>query len=129
MNAKASALINDAAVVWLTTVSADGRPQASPVWFVVESGEFLVYSLADTPRTTNIASNPRVSLNLDSNEGSDVVVVEGLARVVDGPSSADHPAYQAKYRDRIVGMGDTPAEFAAAYPTPIRIIPLRWRVS
>ena len=128
MNAKASALIDDAAVVWLTTVSADGRPQASPVWFVVESGEFLVYSLADTPRTINIASNPRVSLNLDSNEGSDVVVVEGLARVVDGPSSADHSAYQAKYRDRIVGMGYTPDEFAAAYPTPIRIIPLRWRV-
>jgi hypothetical protein len=48
--------------------------------------------------------------------------------VVDGPSSADLPAYQAKYRDRIVGMGYTPAEFAAAYPTPIRIIPLRWRI-
>ncbi|HSM01354.1 MAG TPA: pyridoxamine 5'-phosphate oxidase family protein [Acidimicrobiia bacterium] len=124
---KASALLEDAAVVWLTTVDPSGQPQASPVWFVIDEGEFLVYSLEGTPRTRNLIVNPLVSLNLDSNEGGDVVIAEGVARVVDGPPSTRHPAYQDKYLRRIERMGYTAAEFASAYPVPIRIEPVRWR--
>jgi len=126
--AKAAALLEDAYVVWLTTVRPNGQPQASPVWFVVDDDEFLVYSLAGTARTANIAQNPRVSVNLDSNAGADVVVVEGEARITDGPNSLDHPAYQAKYADGIARIGHTPESFAERYPVPIRIEPLRWRI-
>lgn len=126
--AKAAALIADAYVVWLTTVRRNGQPQASPVWFVVDGGEFLVYSLEGTARTANIAANPRVSLNLDSNAGGDVVSVEGLARVAEGPSSLENPAYQAKYHNGMARIGHTPESFAARYPIPIRISPTRWRV-
>ena len=124
---KAAALLEDAVVAWLTTVDHEGRPQASPVWFVMEGTEFLVYSLANTARIRNIRANPLVSVNLDSNEGADVVIAEGIARIVDGPSSAEHPAYQEKYLRRIERMGHTAGTFAAAYPTPIRIEPTRWR--
>lgn len=124
---KAAALLEDAVVVWLTTVDPNGRPQSSPVWFVLEDGEFLIYSLADTPRVRNLAANPRVSLNLDSNEGGDVVVAEGVARVVEGPPSTEHAAYQRKYLKRIEQMGYTAKTFAAGYPVPIRIEPTRWR--
>jgi PPOX class probable F420-dependent enzyme len=125
---KAAALLEDAVVIWLTTVDAGRRPKASPVWFVVDDGEFLIYSLADTPRVRNIRTNPQVSLNLDSRDGGDVVVIEGVARIVDGVSSVDHAAYQDKYRSRIADMGYTPAQFAAGYPTSIRVTPTRWRV-
>lgn len=125
--AAASALLADAVVAWMTTVRPDGQPQSSPVWFVIDHGEFLIYS-RPTPRVDNIATNPRVSLNLDSNEGSDVVVLEGTARVVDGPSSADHPGYQEKYLELIHQMGTTAEDFAAAYSIPIRVTPTRWRV-
>ncbi len=126
--AKAQALIDDAYVVWLTTVRRNGQPQSSPVWFVIDDDEFLVYSLDETARTANLAANPLVSLNLDSNAGADVLVVEGTARRVDGPSSLDHADYQAKYRDGIRRIGHTPESFAARYPVPIRITPTRWRV-
>ena len=125
---KASALLADAHVVWLTTVRRNGQPQSSPVWFVIDTDEFLVFSLADTARLANIAANPRVSLNLDSNAGADVVTIEGLARVVDSPSSLDHEAYQRKYRRGIARIGHTPESFAERYPVPIRIRPVRWRV-
>jgi PPOX class probable F420-dependent enzyme len=125
---KAATLLEDAVVIWLTTVDAKGRPKASPVWFVVDEGEFLIYSLADTPRVRNIRANPQVSLNLDSREGGDVVVIEGIARIVEGVSSEDHAAYQAKYRSHIAGLGYTTAQFAAGYPTSIRVEPTRWRV-
>ena len=121
-------MLEDAVVIWLTTVTAGGRPQSSPVWFVFEGGEFEIYSLADTARVRNIAGNPMVSLNLDSDEGSDVVAVEGVARMTDGPSSLDHAAYQEKYHRHIVDLGYTPEQFAAAYPASVRIAPLRWRV-
>lgn len=126
--AKAAALLADATVVWLTTVRADGQPQASPVWFVVDDGDFLVYSIDGTARTRNISRNPLVSLNLDSDAGSDVVTIEATARIVDGPDSLDHPAYQAKYASGIARIGHTPESFAARYRVPIRITPTRWRV-
>ena len=121
------ALLADAVVVWLTTVRPNGQPQASPVWFVIDSDEFLIYSRDDTPRLRNIAANPRVSLNLDSDEGSDVVTIEGEARIVDGPSSIDHADYQKKYASLIKRIGYTPEQFADAYPVVIRVKPNRWR--
>lgn len=125
--AKALALIEDAYVVWLTTVRPDGQPQASPVWFVIDDDEFLIYSLAGTARTANITTNPQVSLNLDSNAGADVVSIEGIARIVDGPRSTEHAAYQAKYRDGIADIGHTPDSFAERYSVPIRVTPRRLR--
>jgi PPOX class probable F420-dependent enzyme len=126
--AKARALLEDATVVWLTTVRPNGQPQSSPVWFIIDDNEFLIYSLDATARTANISANNRVSLNLDSNAGADVVVIEGIARIVDGPSSLDVPAYQDRYRDDIGRIGHTPESFAERYSVPIRVEPIRWRV-
>lgn len=126
--AKGAALVDAAYVVWLTTVRPNGQPQASPVWFVVDDDEFLIYSLDDTARTANLAANPRVSLNLDSNAGSDVVTIEGVARIVEDPGSLEHPAYQAKYADGISRIGHTPESFADRYSVAIRIAPTRWRI-
>ena len=66
----------DATVIWLTTVSADGQPQTSPVWFLWQDDRFLVYSLADSPRVRNLRANPRVSLNLDG-DGRGGAIVTG----------------------------------------------------
>jgi len=117
-------------VIWLTTVRADGQPQTSPVWFLYEDGEFLIYSLAGTARTANLADNPRVSLNLDGNGlGGDIVTIEGIARIDPGaPPSHDVVPYQQKYRDFIARNGWTPESFAADYPTAIRIRPTKVRV-
>lgn len=125
---KGLALIEDAYVVWLTTVRRNGQPQSSPVWFVIDDDEFLIYSLDDTARTANLESNPRVSLNLDSNAGADVVAVEGTARVVDGPPSTEHAEYQDKYRQGIRDIGHTPESFAKRYSVVLRITPKRWRI-
>ena len=125
--AKASALLDDALVVWLTTVRQGGQPQASPVWFVRDADEFLIYSMP-TQRVKNIRANERVALNVDSDAGSDVVTIEGTARIVEGPPNLDHAGYQEKYRDRIEEMGTTPEDFSAAYSVVIRVTPTRWRV-
>jgi PPOX class probable F420-dependent enzyme len=118
-------------VAWLTTVNADGQAQSSPVWFLAGPDHFVVYSLADTPRVRNIRANPRVSLNLNSTrEGTDLVIVEGRAEIVDGAVPADRDReYLAKYEAEIVREGMTAESFARDYPVRIHIHPTRLRTS
>ncbi|MEN8233696.1 MAG: TIGR03667 family PPOX class F420-dependent oxidoreductase [Actinomycetota bacterium] len=113
---------------WLTTVAEDRTPQASPIWFLWDGEEFLVYSL-DSPRVRNLGNHPRVSLNLDGNGlGGDIVIVEGSARVDPSmPSASDNPAYLEKYRSVMDDYGWTPEWFAGRYSVPVRITPTRFR--
>jgi len=116
-------------IVWLTTVTPDGQPQSSPVWFLWQEGEFLVYSLAVTPRVRNIRADPRVSLNLNSDAtATDVVTIEGEARIVpDAPLASVVPEWMAKYGRLIAEYGWSAEGYAADYPTAIRIRPTRFR--
>ena len=116
-------------IIWLTTVRPNGQPQTSPVWFLHDDGEILIYSKAGTARTANIAANPRVSLSLDGNgEGGDIVSIEGKARFDTGAPPADRmAAYREKYAGYISRNGWTPEWFGANYPTAIRIAPSRSR--
>lgn len=113
---------------WLTTVAADGTPQTSPIWFLWDGDEFLLYSL-ESARVRNLTSKTRVSLNLDGNGmGGDIVVVEGTARLDEtAPTAAENSAYLAKYEPVMDENGWTPEWFAGRYSVPIRITPTRYR--
>jgi PPOX class probable F420-dependent enzyme len=125
------ARLDEESIVWMTTVNAAGQPQTSPVWFIVQGASLVVYSLPRTPRTRNIAANPRVSLNLNSTpDGGSVVVIEGLAHIDDdGPPASDDLDYIAKYADAIADLDMDALAFSTAYPVRIRIEPTRLRAS
>ena len=114
---------------WLTSVTPDGQPQASAVWFLWEDGEVLVYSHRRAPRNGNNEDNPRVAFNLHTDAGGgDYVSMEGTARFEsEHPPSSEVPAYQAKYREMIEGYGWTPQWFDGEYPVVLKITPTRWR--
>lgn len=115
-------------IAWLTTVGADGTPQASPIWYLWDGHEFLIYSL-DAARVRNIRRSPRVSINLDSDGlGGDIVVVEGTARIDDeAPSAADNADYLAKYKSVMDNNKWSPEWFAGRYSVPVRIVPTGFR--
>lgn len=123
------ARLHRAAVIWLTTVSADGQPQTSPVWFLWQDGAFIVYSLPNAPRVRNIRGNPRVALNLDGDgEGGAIATFEGTAVLDDaGPASTELTDYQARYLARITAYGWTAQSFARDYPQRIVITPTKLR--
>ncbi len=116
-------------VIWLTTVRADGTPQPSPVWFWWDGTTFLIYSRPDTPKLRNIAVQPRVALNFNSDkQGGDIVVFSGEARIDPNAPPADQvPEYVDKYRNGIRDLGMTPAQFAQAYSVAIRVTPTNVR--
>ncbi len=62
---------------WVTTVRPDGRPHAMPVWGLWHEGAFYFSSSPDSRKAKNLATNPAVTINLES--GDEVVIVEGMA--------------------------------------------------
>jgi PPOX class probable F420-dependent enzyme len=117
-------------IAWITTVTPGGQPQSSPVWFLWDDGEFLVYAQPGSWKVRNIRANPQVSLHLNSDgEGGRVATFEGSARIAaEQPPVPEAAAYLAKYRQEIAGIGSTPEQMAAEYATPLRITPARVRV-
>ena len=115
---------------WLTTINPDGQPQASPIWFVWDGDELLLYSMTRAPRNGNIEDRPLVAFNLESGvDGEDVVTAEGEARIVpDEPSAAADSTFLAKYKRLFDDYGWTPEWYAQRYSVPIRIRPTRWRL-
>jgi PPOX class probable F420-dependent enzyme len=111
--------------VWFTTTAADGTPQPNPVWFLwkPESETVLIYNATRAKRLDHVAVRPRVSLNFDTDEhADDVVILLGVAeQALDAPANRDHEAYLAKYRDGIARIGSNPEKFAEDYSVPLRI--------
>jgi len=117
--------------IWLTTVTAKGQPQTSPVWFWWDGDVFSIFSQPSAPKVRNVREHPRVSLHLNASDTADddVVIFEGLAEVDPQPGRADRfPAFIDKYRALIDSYGWTPERYFADYSTTLRITPTRIRV-
>jgi PPOX class probable F420-dependent enzyme len=114
----------------MTTVRSDGQPQTVPVWFLWDDDGFLIYSQPNRQKLRNITRNPRVGLNLNSNEqGNDVVRLEGTASIdEDAPLSSEVAPYVEKYRESIARIGYDVEGFAQAYSVAVRVTPERWQV-
>jgi PPOX class probable F420-dependent enzyme len=121
--------LRDEIVAWLVTVRADGTPVPTPVWFWWDGETLLVYSQPDKPKVRHIATNPRVSLAMRTDEHGDaLVVITGLAAVDDSaPAAFELPEYIEKYRGEIARLGSNPEEFSGGYSVPIRIRPTKLR--
>jgi len=116
-------------VAWLTTVSADGAPQPSPIWFLWDGETILIYSQPNTPKLRHIAANPRVSFNFDGDKrGGDIIILTGEAQVEASALPAHQvPEYAAKYAEGFRRLNMTPEQFAGLYSVPIRFRPARLR--
>jgi len=115
---------------WLTTITAGGQPQSSPVWFVVHDDAINLQSQPDAAKVRNIRANARVSFHLNSDrEGGDIVTIDGDAEVLDAPAPGVLDAYRAKYETAIrESLRSTPEKTIEEYRTPVRITPRRVRV-
>lgn len=127
---RAERRLREEEIAWLTTVRADGQPQSVPVWFLWDDGTFLIYSQPDRQKLRNVAGNPRVGLNLNSNaQGGDVMRLEGTAEIVeDVPPASEVSSYVEKYRESIARIGFDVEGFARAYSIAVRVTPERWQV-
>lgn len=116
-------------IAWLTTVGSGGRPYTVPVWFLWEGRTILIFSQPQKQKVRNLRKNAYVTLALDgTDEGGDVVVVEGTAELLNDPDvSATLDAFKEKYKAQFQSMGSTPEAMAADYSQAIRVTPTKFR--
>ena len=109
--------------IWLTTVNQNGTPQPSLVWFIWEDDSILILSQEHQGKIKAIKSNPRVSLNFDSNgHGGDMLILSGTAELLGEMGVDDVPAsYFEKYADGLKSLGYSAADMIANYHQPIRV--------
>jgi PPOX class probable F420-dependent enzyme len=121
--AHAAQRLRESIIGWLTTVTAEGAPRPIPIWFLWDGDRsVLLYSRPEKRKLANIAGNPHVSLNLDSDGiDADIVICWGEIRVSDDAPANEVSEYIAKYAKPIEALGWTPDGFAADFSVPLRI--------
>ena len=89
----------------------------------------MIFSEKDKAKLRHIARNPRVALNFNTDdEGGDVAVVVGDAKILDNPPAASRvKTYLRKYGKGIRDLDMTVAEFRDAYTVPILVTPQAMR--
>ncbi len=119
-------LLCEEKIAWLTTIRSDGMPLPTPIWFLWQDNSFLIYSQPKTKKLRNIANNPRVAINLNTDLwGNRVVVVTGMASVDPSATPANEiPAYIEKYHESILQIDMTLESMAKEYSTAIYVKPI-----
>ena len=77
------------------SVSKDGSPHVTPVWFMYEDGKLIVTTPATTVKARNVAREPRVALLID--DGETYLMVRGRAIITKRDSKRDLERLAARY--------------------------------
>jgi nitroimidazol reductase NimA-like FMN-containing flavoprotein (pyridoxamine 5'-phosphate oxidase superfamily) len=85
--------------IWIATASADGRPDAVPVWFWWDGSSVYFTTKAASRKALNIARQP--SITLHNGDGADPIILKGEAEAVTERQELERldRAYAAKYVD------------------------------
>jgi PPOX class probable F420-dependent enzyme len=115
-------------VIWLTSTRPDGRPHSVPVWYWWDGETVLIFSQPDKQKIRNLRHSPHVVLALNAtDDGEDVVIVEGVAALTAQPTSELMlPAFADKYAALFKRVGSDPAQMATEYSQPIRVTPTKF---
>ncbi len=119
--------LNNNLITWLTTVRPNGRPRTVPVWFLWDGSTILIFR-AIKVKVQELKQNPNVTLALDpSNNGNDIVVIEGTAELVEDVNiTTTLPAFAQKYDALLKEMGWTAESMAPNYPHAVRVTPKKF---
>jgi PPOX class probable F420-dependent enzyme len=100
------------------------------VCFTWDGKTILTYSEPHKPKMRNIAANPHVGFNLNSDPyGDHMVSIEGIAEIdPSAPPSDEHEAWMAKHIEPYKHWGMDAHESAVTWHVPVRITPTRIRV-
>jgi nitroimidazol reductase NimA-like FMN-containing flavoprotein (pyridoxamine 5'-phosphate oxidase superfamily) len=98
--ARARSVFAEAAIYWLATVRADGRPHVTPVIAVWHDGAIHVCTGPEEQKAKNLGANHGVTVTTGTNvwAGLDVVVEGQAQRVADDATLRElAAAWEAKY--------------------------------
>ena len=122
-------VLDSALIGFLTAVNGQGQPQTSPIWYIRDGEDIVIYNRAKAARLKSIDSSHRVAFNLRADRRArSGISLEGTA-VVDTtlPAALDFPGYVDKYGEEINRLGWTPQSFSSDYSVGLRMTVTRVR--
>jgi PPOX class probable F420-dependent enzyme len=121
--------LDSAIIGFLTAVNGRGQPQTSPVWYIRDHDDLVVYNRPAAPRLRSIANNSLVAFNLRADwKARSGISLEGVAAVESElPPAVDFPGYVTRYGAEIARLDWTPESFSTDYSVGLRIIVTRVR--
>ncbi|MEQ8716339.1 MAG: PPOX class F420-dependent oxidoreductase [Acidimicrobiales bacterium] len=102
LNARAQALLGSDAVAHVWTSNADGSPQVSVVWVIVQGDEIVFGTSGSSHKAVNLRRDPRVILSIEDTERNERgfqrhLTIRGTARIEEGPDPALMDRLAKKY--------------------------------
>ena len=120
------ALFAEPNVAVLVTIRKDGRPHATPVWYLYENGEFVLTVSATSAKRKHVERDPRVSLVIDRRQVPYfAVTVEGTATVEQAMTGDERQRIASRYLGPEEGARYA-RELPAANTVTLRIRPERF---
>jgi PPOX class probable F420-dependent enzyme len=113
---------------WFTSVRADGRPHAVPVWFLWHRGRVVVLSEPGATKVATVRRGSPVLLHLHTrDDGDGVVILSGRARISERPAREWLPEiradYTAKYATGMAAYGMGLDAIAERFHVVIEMVP------
>lgn len=109
ISAPAQALLGSDAVAHVWTCNADGTPQVSVVWVIVQDDDILFGTDTSSRKAVNLRRNPRVILSIEDEERNERgyqrhLVLHGSATLIPGPN----PRLMDKLAFKYLGLSKHP---------------------
>lgn len=106
----------------LTTVAADGQPQATAVWFLVDDGVLKTSITTDRQKYRNLARNPKATLFvLDPANPFRTLEIRATVELAPDPDKALLPKFAARYNTPVEMLDLPGTERVVATFTPVRV--------
>jgi PPOX class probable F420-dependent enzyme len=107
----------------LTTIGADGLPQSTAVWYLVDHDGVLKTSITtDRQKYKNLARNPKATLFIaDPANPYHTLEVRATIELSPDPDKTLLPKFAERYNTPIE-MLDTPGDRVIATFTPVRVV-------
>jgi len=108
----------------LTTVGADGQPQSTAVWFLIDDDGVLKTSITtDRQKYRNLAGNPKATLFvLDAANPFRTLEIRATVALAPDPDKTLLPKFAARYNTPVEVLDLPGTERAVATFTPVRVV-------
>lgn len=130
LNERQRALLGERRVASVVTLSTDGMPHLTPVWFLFADGAFLIAIASGTAKGRNLARDNRMALMLDRRQRYEETgfSVCGNAEILTGQDASDvvrrvHQKYLTDEAMQDPAVGEV---LAAIDDIAVRLEPTRW---
>ncbi len=107
----------------LTTIGADGQPQSTAVWFLVEDGVLKTSITTDRQKYRNLSRNPKATLFvLDPTNPFRTVEIRATVELIPDPDKVLLPKFADRYDIPVEMLEQAGGDRVAAAFTPVRIV-------